>query len=84
MKEEIKELLGNSLEHLNLYVYDAFYETSEKVKNLCIVLDSEEIIDIDRVVEATKIINPIIDDASLEDFDVLDIYAKEKGDGNNE
>ena len=46
-----------------------------------IVLDSDEIIDLNKVTEASRIINKIMDenDSLLEDADELDIFSKEKG-----
>ena len=45
----------------------------------------EEIIPINTVVMATRIINPILDDANIiDEAYILDIYAKSKGDGKSE
>ena len=42
-------------------------------------------IDLNKVVMVTRIINPIIDKENLIDEEyILDVYAKSKGDGNNE
>ena len=47
---------------------------------LRICLDSSDIIDLDRIVAATNIINPIIDEADLiEEKYVLEVYGKSKG-----
>lgn len=81
MKEKVIELIGNSLEELNVYVYDVVYEKEGKSNYLRVVLDSEEMIDMERVVAATKIINPLLDELEVEDDNyILDIYAKSKGD----
>lgn len=46
-----------------------------------VILDSNDIIDMNKVVEASKIINPILDKANpIEDKYILDVYAKSKGD----
>lgn len=82
LKTKISELVNDSIKDLNMFVDDAFISEEEGQKSLNIVLDSEEIIDLNRVTEASRIINKIIDEHEelLEDVDVLDIYSKEKGD----
>ena len=81
MKEKISELVNDSIKDLNVFVDDAFTSTAEGKKIFNIVLDSEEVIDLNRVTEASRIINKIIDKSKiLKDIDELDIYSKEKGD----
>ena len=82
MKTKISELVNESIKDLNVFVDDAFTSEEEGQKILNIVLDSDEIIDLNRVTEASRIINKIIDkhEELLKDVDVLDIYSKEKGD----
>lgn len=81
MKEKVIELIGNSLEELNVYVYDVVYEKEGKYYYLRVVLDSNEMIDMERVVAATKIIDPLLDNLDIEDDNyILDVYAKSKGD----
>lgn len=81
MKAQIGELLNDSIKDLNVFVDDAFISTEEGKKIFNIILDSEEIIDLNRITEASRIINKIMDanEALLEDCDELDIYSKEKG-----
>lgn len=84
MKEDIVKLLGNSLDSLNVYIFDVKEEKEGKDTYLRVVIDSfdkDDIINIDRVVEATKIIDPIIEKADLiKNEYILDVYAKSKGD----
>ena len=82
MKEKIANLLNKSIEELNVFVEDAFIETVEGKKVFNIVLDSEEVIDLNKITDASRIINEIMDknEDLLEDADELDIYSKEKGD----
>ena len=82
MKEKLSELLNESIKELNVFVDDAFFSTEEGKKIFNIVLDSDEVIDLNRVTEASRIINKIVDENSsiLEDADELDIFSKEKGD----
>ena len=80
MKEEVIKLVGKKLNKLDVYIDDVYIEKKDNIKSLYIVLDSENIIDLDTVVKATDILNPIMDKSDLlDDIDVLDIYAKEKG-----
>ena len=81
MKDKIKNLLDDSIKDLNVSVYDTYTSTEEGKKIFNIVLDSDEIIDLNKVTEASRIINKIMDenDSLLEDADELDIFSKEKG-----
>ena len=81
MKEKVIEKVNPAIEDLNMFVSDVYVSTEENIKNLNIELDSDEVIDVNRVTEASKIINPIIDDLDLIDGEyILDIHSKEKGD----
>ena len=86
MKEKIKELVDESVKELNVFVDDSFISTEEGRKVLNIVLDSDEIIDLNRITDASRIINKIMDahEDLLQDCDELDIYSKEKGDNEDE
>lgn len=80
MKEEITEKVDKEIKKFNLHVDDVYFSEEEKVKNLNIVLDSEEVIDIEKITEASKVINDIIDEMDIEEENyVLDIHSKEKG-----
>jgi len=81
MKEKIASLVDDSIKELNVFVDDAFISTEEGKKVFNIVLDSEEVIDLNKVTDASRIINKIMDanEGLLEDADELDIYSKEKG-----
>ena len=81
MESKVKALVDGKIKDLGLFVSSVYYSTEEGVKTLNIELDSEEIIDVNKITEATKIINPIMDDNNLcNDIDVLDIHSKERGD----
>ena len=81
MKEKIVDLVGDKLEPLNVFIDDVYQEKDGRTNYLRVVIDSDTMIDIDRVVEATKIIDPIVEKADLvnEEY-ILDVYAKSKGD----
>ena len=82
MKEKVANLVNDKLSRLNMYVDDAFISEEEGKKIFNIVLDSEKVIDLNRITDASRMINKIIDqnEEILEDSDELDIYSKEKGD----
>ena len=86
MKEQVQELLNDSIKDLNVFVDDAFISEEEGKKVYNIVLDSEEVIDLNRITEASRIINKIMDEKNNlpKDIDELDIYSKEKGVDENE
>ena len=82
MKEQIADLVNDSIKELNVFVFDAYTSEEEGKKIFNIVLDSEEVIDLNRVTEASRIINKIMDEneSLLENADELDIFSREKGD----
>lgn len=82
MKEKLASLVNDQIKDLNIFVDDAFISTEEGKKIFNIVLDSEEIIDLNKITDASRIINKIMDEneSLLEDADELDIFSKEKGD----
>ena len=85
MEEEIKSLISDAVKDLNLRVSSVYDSNEEGVKTRNIELDSDEVIDVETITLATKIINPILDKTNLlNDVEVLDIHSKEKGDINNE
>ena len=81
MKDKIANLVDESIKELNVFVDDAYTSTEEGKKIFNIVLDSEEVIDLNKVTEASRIINKIMDEneSLLDDCDELDIFSKEKG-----
>ncbi len=82
MKEKIVPLVEEDIRGLNVFVDDVFVSTEEGKKILNIVLDSEEVIDLNLITEASRIINKLIDQNQVLDDDIyeVDIYSKEKGD----
>ena len=81
MKDKVKELVEDKIKELNVFVDDVFISSEEGKKIFNIVLDSEEIIDLNLITDASRIINKIMDENSdlLEDADELDVLSKEKG-----
>ena len=81
MKDDVIRAVGNKLDELNVRIYDVFLEKEGKSEYLRVVLDADFIIDIETVVKATKIIDPIIDKMDITKGEyILDVYAKSKGD----
>lgn len=81
MKETVSNLVNEEIKELNVFVDDAFISEEEGKKIFNIVLDSEEVIDLNKITDASRIINKIMDDHEevLGDIDELDIYSKSKG-----
>ncbi len=86
MKEKISSLVDDKIKELNVFMDDAFISEEEGKKIFNIVLDSEEIIDLNKITDASRIINKLMDEnvSLLEDADELDIFSKEKGDNKDE
>lgn len=81
MKQTVANLVDESIKELNVFVDDAFISEEEEKKLFNIVLDSEEVIDLNKITEASRIINKIMDENEevLGNIDELDIYSKSKG-----
>lgn len=84
MKKDLKELerlIKESLEAKEIIVDSVTYEKNSGNYNvLSVVLDKVGGIDLDTVVEATNIINPIVDEYDLtDDSYILDVTSKERG-----
>ena len=86
IKDIVSKLVNSKVKDLGIYVSDAFKSNEEGKIIFNIVLDSDSVIDLNKITEASRIINKIMDETSLieQDYDELDIYSEEKGDGSNE
>ncbi|MCI8347290.1 MAG: hypothetical protein HFJ12_05045 [Bacilli bacterium] len=86
MKEIVESLINSKIDHLGIYVSDAFRSKEEGKTIFNIELDSEEVINLDKITEASSIINEIMDETEEieQDYDELDIYSKQKGEMLNE
>lgn len=85
MKEKIISLVGDKLQTLDLGIDDAFIEQEDGNTYLRIVLDAPRFITLNEVVMATRIINPLLDKSDIvDDTYILDVYAKEKGESEDE
>ena len=81
MKEEVEKIVGDSIKDLNVVIDQVYTSEEEGKKIFNIVLDSSEVIDLNKITEASKIINEKIDESKYlsDDIDELDIFSKEKG-----
>lgn len=78
--DKIKKAIEPKLEPLKIVVDEIVYEKEGNYYFLRIILDRESGLDLDTVVEATNIINPILDELDLiSDSYILDVLSKERG-----
>ena len=78
--DKIKESIEPNLTKLEIEVTNIKYRKEGKYNFLTIELDKINGIDLDTIVEATNIINPIIDKLDiLDDSYILDVVSKERG-----
>lgn len=78
--EIIRESITAEMEKMDIIVDSVKYETEGGYNFLRIELDKVNGIDLDTIVEATNVINPIIDELDLiDDSYILDVVSKEKG-----
>lgn len=76
MEERIKSCIEGPLKDINMIVDSINFNGN----GLNIVLDSDSVIDLDRIVEASHLINDILDKEDfIKDSYMLDISSKEKG-----
>ena len=74
--KKIKKAIEKPLKEIDLIVDKLEYKKGE----LNIILDSKDIIDLDKIVEATHIINKILDENDfIKESYTLDVSSKEKG-----
>lgn len=77
---KIEELITGPMKEMDIVVDSVTWEVEGKYNYLKIILDKETGLDIDTIVEATNIINPILDEYDLIDDEyILDISSKERG-----
>ncbi len=80
MLERIREEIEKPLSEVGIIVDEIKYEKEGSNYFLRIVIDKEVVVDLDTCVEATNIINDILDKIDvIEDTYILDISSKEKG-----
>jgi ribosome maturation factor RimP len=79
MEEKIKNLIEEEVKKLDVYIDNIEYVKENGNYFLRITIDADYIIDIDKCVEVTEVINPILDKVNfIDDSYILDITTKEK------
>ena len=77
---KVRKLLEKDVEASGVFIDSVKLEKEDNNLFLRIVIDRDEIIDIDKCVEVTNIINPLLDEADLiKESYTLDVSTKEKG-----
>ncbi len=80
MLGRIREEIEKPLSEVGIVVDEIKYEKEGNNYFLRIVIDNSTVVDLDTCVEATNIINDILDEIDvIEDAYILDISSKEKG-----
>ena len=80
IENKVRELIEDNLLDYGVSIDIIKYEKEGNNDFLRIVIDRDKTIDIDTVVEVTKIINPLLDDSDIFDNSyILDVSSKEKG-----
>ena len=78
---KIRASIEKQKKKMNIMITNIEYVEEGNYNFLRIELDKASGLDLDTIVEATNIINPIIDELDLiDDSYILDIISKEKGD----
>ena len=78
--EKSREAISKEMEKENIIGDSVEYVRENNYNFLKVILDKVNGIDLDTIVEATNIINPIIDKLNLIDDEyILDISSKERG-----
>ena len=78
--DTIREAITKPMEEMDIIITSITYEAEGNYNFLTIELDKVNGIDLDTIVAATEVINPIIDELELiDDSYILDIISKEKG-----
>ena len=80
IEEQVKKLLEDDLKKENVIIDSVKYNREGNNNFLRIIVDQNKSIDVDAIVEITKMINPILDEADIiKDSYILDVSSREKG-----
>ena len=80
IEKKVRELIEKDVNAAGVVIDSIVYEKENGNYFLRVVIDNEDCIDIDKCVEVTNIINPLLDNANIiDDSYILDISSKEKG-----
>lgn len=80
MEDKIRKLIEDEVKKLGVYIDSIEYVKENGNYFLRIIIDADYIIDIDKCVEVTETINPLLDKINyIDDSYILDVTTKEKG-----
>ena len=80
IEEKIRKMLEGPVAETGVIIDSITLEKEDNNLYLRIVIDRDEIIDIDKCVEVTNIINPILDrEDPIKESYTLDVSTKEQG-----
>ena len=80
IEKKVIELIESKVNELGVNIDNIVYGKESGNYFLRIVIDSEDGIDLDKCVEVTRLINPLLDDAKIiEDGYTLEVWSKERG-----
>ena len=80
MEDKVKDLINDEVIKHGVYIDSIEYVHESGNYFLRITIDADDIIDIDKCVEVTEAINPLLDEIDfIKDSYILDITTKEKG-----
>jgi len=80
IEKKVRELIEKDVNAAGVVIDSIVYEKENGNYFLRIVIDNEDGIDIDKCVEITNIVNPLLDNVNIiDDSYILDISSKEKG-----
>ena len=80
IEDKVRKLIEKPINEMGIIIDSIDYVKEGNNNYLRIVIDRDKIIDIDTVVEVTRIVNPILDEKDIiNDSYILDISSKEKG-----
>lgn len=83
MEEKIRKLIEGEVLKLGVSIDSIEYVKENQNYFLRIVVDRDEPLDIDKVVDVTNVISPLLDKANIiNDPYTLEVWSKEKGVGN--
>lgn len=78
--DSLTQKINDALKEMDIFVDGIEYIRKGKYNFLEVTLDKVGGIDLDGIVEATRIINPIVDEENFtEDSYILDVSSKERG-----
>ena len=80
IEEKVRKLIEKPINDMGIIIDNNEYLKEGNTFFLRITIDRSTPIDIDTVVEVTKVVNPILDEVDItDDSYILDITSKQKG-----